>query len=166
MTMFMSTPSSTPLLRELLAKVGGTISCVGSGYIIQDVLRHPARRSKSIYHRIMVGLSTMDILFSFFKCFLGSWPLPQESNYLWAVGTMASCEAVAFIGLVGFLGSHLYTCSLASYYSLQLKYNWTDHRIKKAEKWFHIVPWSLSILVCTAALCAKTLGPAPPGFCA
>ena len=134
-----------PLQLQIVAKVGGVISCIGSGYIIQDVLRHPDRRSKSVYHRIMVGLSVMDIFSSIFMFFLGSWPMPKGS-YLWAVGNMASCDAAAFISQFGYIGSPLYNCSLATYYSLQLKYNWQDHRMKRIQKWFHTVPRSIPML--------------------
>ena len=144
-------------------KIGGTISCIGSGYIIQDVLRNPDKRNKSIYHRIMVGLSTMDILVSFFLFILGSWPMPKGS-YLWAVGNLATCDAAAFIGVIGYTGSPLYTCSLATFYSLQLKYNWPDHKMKAAEKWFHIIPWSIAISYVTIGLSTRSLGP-NEGFC-
>jgi len=149
---------------QIIYKVGGTISCLGSGYIIQDVLRNPDKRSKSIYHRIMLGLSTMDIFFTFFAFVLGSWPMPKGS-FPWAVGSIASCDVVAFIVAVGQLGSPLYNCSLASFYSLQLKCNWTDRKMKKAEKWFHIVPCAFAFLFCVVALCTKSLGPTPSGLC-
>ncbi len=109
----------------------------------------------------------MDILFSFFTFFLGSWPMPKGSSYLWAVGgndTMAFCDAAAFLGWIGFLGSPLYNCSLAAFYSLQLKYNWTDSRMRNVEKWFHIVPWSTAIVFCIVAMSTKTFGPTR-GFC-
>ena len=153
----------TYLQAQIIWKVTGSISCIGSGYIIQDVLRHPDRRSKSVYHRIMLGLSAMDIFLSFFYYVLGSWPMPKDS-YLWAMGNMATCDAAGFIGIFGFIGSPLYNCSLATYYSLQLKYNWQDHRMKKIEKWFHIVPCSIALLYCTIGLCTKTFGPGI-GFC-
>ncbi len=156
--------SSYFYFQQISYKVGGTISCIGSTYIIQDVLRHPDKRSKSIYHRIMVGLSLMDILSSFFTFFLGSWPMPRGAPYLWAAGTMALCDAAGFIGWFGVLGSPLYNCSLASFYSLQLKYSWTDHRIRSVEKWFHIVPCSIAFLFSIIAISTKTLGPAG-GYC-
>lgn len=158
------TPLSFILSQQIISKIGGSISCIGSIYIIQDVLRSPDRRSKSIYHRLMIGLSTMDILLSFFQYVLSSWPMPRES-YLWAVGNMASCTTVAFIDRVGHFGSPLYNCSLASFYSLRLKYNWPDHRMKKAEKWFHVVPCSISVLISIIQLCIKSLGPSFAGVC-
>jgi len=150
---------------QIIMKVGGSISCFGSGYIIQDVLRNQDKRSTSIYHRIMVGLSTMDILLSFFAFFLGTWPLPKDASFLWAAGNMQSCEAVGFIAGVGYVGSPMYNCSLASFYLLQLKYNWPDHKMKKVEKWFHIVPCSLALVYSITALCTNTFGPSPSGFC-
>ncbi len=157
-------PSWNHLFEQIGFKVGGTISCIGSAYIIQDVLRHPDKRSISIYHRVMVGLSIMDIFFSFFTFFLGSWPLPKGSSYLWAAGNMAFCDIAAIIGLVGCLGVPLYNCSLASFYSLQLKYSWTDHRLRSIEKLFHIVPCSIAVLFSIIAYSTKTLGPSI-GFC-
>jgi len=151
---------------QIIMKVGGSISCFGSGYIIQDVLRNQDKRSTSIYHRIMVGLSTMDILLSFFAFFLGTWPLPNDySSFPWAIGNMQSCVAAAFIGAVGYICSPMYNCSLALFYLLQLKYNWSDRKMKKAEKWFHIVPCSFALLYSISALCTDTFGPSPSGFC-
>ena len=72
--------------QQIIYKIGGSISGVGSIYIIQDVFRHPERRSKSIYQRIMVGLSSTDILFSCSIHVLGSWPMPK-GYYSWAVGS-------------------------------------------------------------------------------
>ena len=113
----------------------------------------------------MVGLSVMDILLSLFAFVLGSWPLPKEAPILWAVGNMASCEAAGFIAGVGYIGSPMYSCSLVSFYLLQLKYNWPDRKMKKAEKWFHIVPCAFAFLFCLVALCTKSLGPTPTGLC-
>ena len=89
--------------------------------------------------------------------------MPKES-YLWAVGNLASCDVIGFIGSVGFVGSPLYNCSLATFFLLKLKYNWDNDRMKNVEKWFHIVPWSFSILCSIVLLCTKSLGPGP-GLC-
>ena len=90
--------------------------------------------------------------------------LMPTRSWLCAVGNMTSCEATAFIGGFGYIGSPLYNCSLATYYSLQLKYNWQDRRMERIQKWFHIVPCSIALLYCTTALCTKTFGPSD-GFC-
>ncbi len=59
-------------------KISAGLSIVGSAYIVQDVLRNPNKRTKSIYHRLMVGLSIADILVSFFFWFLTSWPVREK----------------------------------------------------------------------------------------
>ena len=156
--------SSLLYAQQIIYKIGGTLSCLGSGYIIQDVFRNTPRGEKNVYQRIMVGLSIMDIFSSFFGFVLGSWPMPKDTDYIWAIGNWASCDVAAFIGILGYTGSSLYNCSLATYYSLKLKYNWQDHRMKRIQKWFHIVPCSIALLYSTTAICTKTFGP-DNGYC-
>ena len=148
---------------QITYKTLGTISCLGSGYILQDVLRNPDKRTKSIYHRIMVGLSTMDILSSVFFFVLGSWSMPKGS-WLWAAGNIITCDIASFLGGMGYMGSPLYNCSLVTYYLLQIKYNWSDQRIKVIEKWFHIVPWLITISLSGLIAVTKASGPFS-GFC-
>ena len=143
---------------QIINKVGGLLSCIGSGYIVQDVLRSPFRRTQSIYHRTMLGLSTTDIMSSFFTFILGSWPMPTGA-YRWAAGNMVTCDIAAFIGLTGTMGSMIYNCSLATYYVLQLKYNLSDRRMRAIEKWLHIVPLSVALMFSITILSAKMLGP-------
>jgi hypothetical protein len=143
---------------QVIGKIGGALSCVGSAYIVQDVLRDPDKCAKSIYHRLMVGLSTMDILSSFFTWFIGSWAMPTGS-WTWAVGNIITCDIAAFLGGIGYLGSPLYNCSLATFYLLQLKYDWPELRMKRNEKWLHIVPWSVAVMSLIYLLCTKALGP-------
>lgn len=158
--------SSLLYAQQIIYKIGGTLSCLGSGYIIQDVFRNTPRGEKNVYQRIMVGLSIMDIFSSFFGFVLGSWPMPKDTDYIWAIGNWASCDVAAFIGITGYFGSPLYNCSLASFYSLRLKYLWPNSRIRKVEKWFHIVPWLLPIICSIITLCTKTMGPSVvAGFC-
>ena len=63
----------------IIFKVGGSLSCLGSGYVVQDVLRHQDRRCKSHYHRTVLGLSIVDIFYSFFVFVLGPTPMPEGS---------------------------------------------------------------------------------------
>ena len=143
---------------QIAVKIGGSLSCAGSAYILQDVLRNPNKRTKSIYHRIMLGLSTMDILSSFFFFIIGSWAMP-EGSWIWAVGNIFTCDIVAFLGFIGHLGSPLYNCSLATFYLLQLKYGWSERKMKAIEKWLHIVPCSGALAGSMFILVTKMFGP-------
>ena len=141
----------------LAPKISGTLSVVGSSYIIQDVLRDPQKRKK-FSARIMLGLSVMDVLSSFSAYILTSWPRPAGSMP-WAIGTVETCDASAFFTTIGFFGVPLYNCSLVSYYLVQLDYGWPDRKINAIEKWFHIVPWSVGILFAIAGVATKSFGP-------
>ena len=85
-----------------------------------------------------MGLSTMDILSSFFLWFLGSWAMPKGS-WIWTAGNIVTCDIAAAIGGIGYIGSSLYNCSLATFYLLQLKYNWSDRKMKSIENVVNIV---------------------------
>eukprot|EP00957_Ditylum_brightwellii_P060512 4594628-Ditylum_brightwellii.AAC.1 len=62
------------------------------------------RKETDPYQRIMVGLSIFDILVSFFWFFLGTWMVPEETGWLWAVGNRSSCSAQGFLAVFGFVG--------------------------------------------------------------
>jgi len=146
-------------LVAILPKISGALSAVGSSYVIQDVLRDPRKRNESTYHRVMLGLSTSDFLSSVFVNFLSTWPMPR--GYMkYAVGTVGTCDAVGFLCVLTFLSTPFYNCSLATYFLVQLKYNWSDQRIKAIEKWFHIIPWSVGLAFSIPGLVMKAYGPA------
>ena len=41
----------------------------------------------------------------------------------------------------------LCNASLSTYYNLIIKYGWSDHKLKRIEKWLHIVPATLGSLI-------------------
>jgi hypothetical protein len=137
----------------ILQRIMGTISLIGSSYVIQDVLRNEQKR-KHTFHRLMVGLSFSDILSSFFVHILSTSPMPK-GYHVFAVGNVATCDAQGFIVYLCTFVTTLYNCSLATYYLVQLKYNWINRRIKALEKWLHIVPWSVGLVMAIIALIFK-----------
>jgi hypothetical protein len=141
----------------ILQRIMGTISLIGSSYVIQRVLRNEQKR-KHTFHRLMVGLSFSDILSSFFVHILSTSPMPK-GYHVFAVGSLATCDAQGFIMTLSFNATTLYNCSLATYYLVQLKYNWINRRIKALEKWLHIVPWSVGLVVAIFHLVSKSYSP-------
>ena len=142
----------------IVGKITATLSILGSSYVIQDVLRSPEKRNESTYHRLMVGLSCSDIVFSFFGWFLGTWVLPKGSN-LFAIGSEGSCIASGFFYSIANLSTPLYNCSLATFYFLQLKLNLAKRKIRKIEKWLHILPVSVGVIGAISAAALSSLGP-------
>ena len=120
-------------------KATALLSIAGSAYVIQDVLRDPRKRKESTFHRLMVGVCISDIIYSFFLWFLGSWVMPKGSQ-LYAIGNNVTCQISAAFSVAANVHGPLCTCSLATYYLVQLRYNWVDRKIKAAEKYLHIIP--------------------------
>mmetsp|Transcript_6877 Transcript_6877/g.9146 ORF Transcript_6877/g.9146 Transcript_6877/m.9146 type:complete len:113 (-) Transcript_6877:879-1217(-) len=93
------------LIMTIFQKTGGFLSTLGSSLIVSDVAKK-VRNGKETdpYQRIMVGLSTLDVLVSFFVLFLGTWMVPKETEWLWAAGNTSTCSAQGFFGVLGFYG--------------------------------------------------------------
>jgi len=148
----MATPDFRAL--ALMSKPSGVLSIIGSSYIVSDVLRDKRKRN-STYHRLMVGLSIVDIIGSLVGPFLSTWPMPRDSGAWGAVGTVSSCDAAGFFFQFTAAAGPLYNVSLARYYYLILRHNWSDRRLKEVEIWFHIVPWMVGLITATAGLILK-----------
>ena len=78
-----------------------------------------------------------------------------KGSWFWAAGNVITCDIAGFIGGIGYHGSPLYNCSLATFYLLQLKCNWSDRKMKAVEKWLHIVPWLVSLAFCIPTLATQ-----------
>lgn len=143
-------------------KISALLSCCGDIYVIRDVLRNPTKR-KCVYRRIVMGMSCIDFLSSFFLWFLGTWPTPRNYN-LYAVGNLTTCDIQGFISSYGLIGVPLYNCSLSTYYLLFLRQNWRICQLKKIQKWFHIIPWTVGSIFAVAGLILNTFS-AQYSFC-
>mmetsp|Transcript_31206 Transcript_31206/g.35881 ORF Transcript_31206/g.35881 Transcript_31206/m.35881 type:complete len:382 (+) Transcript_31206:252-1397(+) len=141
----------------ILPKITGTMSTIGSSYIIYDVAKSLTKRENP-FNRIMLGMSIADLFSSFFVYFLSSWPIPKGYN-IYAAGNIRTCDAQGFLGHIGLISNPLYNCSLATFLLLIFKFGWSDERIKAMEKWFHIVPWISGIVYSSIALALKTFVP-------
>ena len=139
-------------------KISSTLSILGSGYVIQDVLRDPRKRNESTYHRIMLGLSCSDILISFFYAFMGSWLMPKGSQ-LFAVGSKVTCGISAFFTSMAAPVTPLYNCSLTTFYFLKLRLSWANRKIKAIEKWLLFLPCTLGLASATSSAAMNKLGP-------
>ena len=139
-------------------KITAALSTLGSSYIIQDVLRDTQKRNESTYHRIMLGLSCSDILFSFFSSFLGSWVMPRGMQ-IFAVGSNTTCGVAAFFSAIGCISTMLYSCSLATFYILKLKHSWVNSKIKVIEKWLLFLPCTMGLIYAIVPAAMSKLGP-------
>jgi hypothetical protein len=108
--------------------------------IIYDVLKKEKQRKKrTAYHRLMVGLSTCDIIMSA-GLISSTWPMPKDTPNVWgALGTTRSCVAIGFLEQAG-VSAVLYSGSLSIYYLLRIQNVWKESQIVKYEPFVHLLP--------------------------
>jgi len=123
----------------VLPKIFAFPSILGSIYIIQHVLRN-GKRSKRVYHRLLLSMSSMDLIFSM-KEFMSTWVLPKDSSSTFgASGTAGTCTAAGFFGQGSGLTSILYNGALTLFFLLTIRFGWTESRVRKIEPAMHVIP--------------------------
>ena len=148
----------------ILPKVCCIFSFFGCFYIIQHVLRCQKRRRHSIYHRLLLGMSLQDVIFSI-GTFVSTWAVPtqesQASSTIWTYGTMGTCVAQGFVTHAGGLTSILYNASLTLFVVLTVKYNWQQEQIRntRLELWLHFIPILLGYGTAIACIPLKLFNP-------
>lgn len=135
-------------------KFPAVLSILGSSIIIRKVVSSPEKR-KDVYHRIMFGLSCCDIIASL-NYFTGTWLIPKGQvgglgPVFMASGSKATCSLSGFFTNFA-VASPLYNGTLAWYYLLSIHQNWSDRKMRKIEKWFHIIPIAFAIVSSSIAL--------------
>jgi hypothetical protein len=128
-------------------------SCVQSGS-----LRSNRKHDITTYHRMLVGISILDIMYSFWSA-LGVISVPPSSGDVFAHGTIATCSTQAFfIQLMPSIV--LYMAALNTYFMLKIRYNVSDAVIAQHyEFWFHAIPIVVWLVIGTAGLSLKIFGP-------
>ncbi|KAL7528349.1 hypothetical protein ACHAWF_002525, partial [Thalassiosira exigua] len=151
------------------------ISLISSSLLIW-ILHKTKDRFSTTYHRILLGMSVSDILFSLGNAGFGA-VTPSELSYIvWnARGNQATCDASGFLNTIGFFASLLYSCSVNFYYLFLIRYNKSEAYIRrKVEPWLHAVPASFALVVSVvfvamegnnvviAGLCSSAFSYVPP----
>jgi len=149
---------SIPL--AIAPKFPALLSIICSIMIIRRVLRSPNRRN-DIYHRLICGLSCTDVICST-AYFLGTWLVPYGKiggfgQVYGAIGNHATCSLSGFLTQMA-IASPLYNGSLSLYYLFTINYNWAEYRIRKLEKWLHIVPLGYAVASSSIALALEMYG--------
>ena len=110
----------------------GVLSMIGSGLIINQILRSPSNRKK-VYHRLLLAMSICDLNTSFWYS-LSTWPIIKGTEGVYQPsGTKGFCTAQGFFMQFG-VATPLYNAVLAFYYLLTIRYHWKENKMKKAEK--------------------------------
>ena len=127
--------------------------------IIVVLLRSP-KKLKSLYRRLVFGLSCMDIVHSL-TYVAGGLPVPNDAGS-WhstnAIGNVTTCNIQGFMNYTGLMGSLCYACMLRIYFTLVIVYSKNDNLIKKSvEPFFHtfsiLIPLGLGIFLMATNQC-------------
>jgi len=142
-----SLPHRQMVAQAVLPKIAAAFSILGSVIIAYEVFLEHRKGMQSPKSRILAGLSLADIIVSF-GWFLSTWPAPEETtDYVWgARGTTGTCTLQGFLVQLGHVATPMYNLVLAWFYLLMVRYNWSDARLRKSERWVHAVIWLISLV--------------------
>lgn len=134
-----------------------SLSIFGSITIVVAVLRAHLYRD-SLMQRLMLGLSGVDLITSI-ATLVQTFLLPKYTGFPMAVGTDATCEAVAFCFMFLY-ASYLYSCGLSLYFLLTVKCGWSEKQTAKwLDPWVHVIPWTAAFLVGSIGIVSGSLNP-------
>eukprot|EP00956_Cyclotella_meneghiniana_P004767 scaffold5867_cov25-Cyclotella_meneghiniana.AAC.1 len=125
-------------------------------------------RLYTTYHRLMLGMSIGDILFSLPQATFGAMSPTNMSYSVWnAHRNQATCTAAGFFVVMGMMLTLFYSCSLNIYYLTLMKYNKSKMYIrKKIEPFLHAVPISLALIAGIIGLVNNSYNDVGGGDCA
>ena len=86
------------LVLQYIVYLSAPWSVAGSALIIWVILNERKSLRKSVYHRLMLGMSTQDLCNSLGILVLGPWAMPQDTIYdlIHARGTFRTCSVAGF----------------------------------------------------------------------
>ena len=116
----------------------GALSAWGSSMIIYTIMKMP-KRSRNCYNRLMLGLSSSDLVSS--TCLsLQAFLLPQEtSDRVWALGNDTTCTIMGFLQQLSMV-SIIYCGMLSWMYLLTIRYGVVEAKLsKRYEPWMHLI---------------------------
>ena len=140
--------------------VTGSISVIGSAAIIFMIFRS-TEKLKTTYHRILFGMSLLDIIFSI-GCLLSTIPFPSDTPLPWGMlyGNTTTCTIQGMMLFSGSIGCTMYNCSLAMFYMLKIAFGIKDEQMKKRiEPFFHCLPLLYLISTNTFLLSKQSFNP-------
>ena len=133
------------------------LSTAGSISIIYIIVRN-RKWEKSLFHRLMLGLSVGDCIVSL-GTLMGPYLQPPDELLLAASGTTASCSFAAVLQYA-LVSNVYYNGFIAVYYYRTIRLGEREERLSKAyEKWMHAVSISLSVVTSVVALSLGAYNP-------
>jgi hypothetical protein len=115
-------------------------------------------RSTTVYQRLLIGTSTLDIFHSFWAA-LSTLPVPASSGAVFGHGTTATCSVQGFFVQFS-AATPLYFAAFTIYFLCKVRYHMTDEMIsKKYERYFHFLPFLVAFGGAISGVSLKVFNP-------
>ena len=117
--------------------ISAGLSVVGSSFILCWLLK--TKKRASVYRRIMLGMSMIEVVTSFF-IMIQPYLIPADGGRLWAHGNQQTCSMFGFFFQIG-TAVPLYNVSLNTYFLLTVAYGMSEAKFaKQIEPAMHAIP--------------------------
>ena len=127
----------------LLTRISGSISLVCSGSLLVYILKDKMKRS-SIYHQIILGISSCDFISSIFFVLADITAPPDDPN-------ASFCKAQGFFLQLGF-AAMFYNVSLTLFYMLTIAEGYRESRIRQIQIYLLGLPFGLGLILACAGI--------------
>jgi len=136
----------------IIPHFSSTLSLIGSGLIVFDILKIKRDNKEKIHHRLLLGLSCSDII-AFICHFMSSWPIPNGTMppVFGAIGNVATCKTQGFLVQLS-IASPLYNAALSVYYLLVIRFQFSEDDSRKYEPWLHGISIIVSLFTAIVGL--------------
>lgn len=132
-------------------------SFFGSFAILYNIIRNE-KHKQSLYHRILVGMSGMDMIGSSGLA-TSVFAVPRDTNLYFAIGNRWTCRASGTLQVI-VATLFLYHAELSLYFMLILRFKWTETTITgRLEPFVHIFPLLFQVLFAALLLSFDAIYP-------
>lgn len=142
-----------------------TIPCILSWFGSLSII-YIARRKfyGNIYHRLLFIISCIDFLATFW----GYWNpflMNDETGYKLSVGNQVTCTSVGFLIMFSLISKAFYSCYIALYFMLSVRYKWSDQRVMRYEPLAYLIAFCIPMSYGVVGFINQAFNPNEYRFC-
>jgi len=152
------------LLYIWISRTSASLSILGSSAIVYMILSDRKRKLDRPYHRLMLMMSSFDIIQSVALA-VAVLAIPRESDFYGAKGNIATCKAQGFFLVLGGFAVPLYNSCLNVYYVLTIRYNISLQKFVKFEPILHVFSILYPTVLATILTADDKMVPVMAGRC-
>ena len=134
----------------IIPKIGATLSTLCSIFVAQGILKLTERRAK-MTNRVILVISISDIIFSTTCNFFVTWPVPQGLVYGYSEN-QGTCTAQGLLIIFSVTCGAFYNTTLALTYLLQVRYEWSEEKLRRYDIFFILVPIFVGLVISTSQI--------------